>query len=98
MPFFQKPKSQKIQIDTEKNKFVPVIVSYDTNGNCKPIYFRYIHNTGESETIKIDYVNYSKPNSFYGMYYYCFVTIQEVQLPIVLFHIYESNRWALRMP
>ena len=97
MPFFNSEPKRSFKLDLTKNKYVPVIASYDTEGNCKPLYFRYAYLDDMSETVAIDRVEKVVPVSFYGVNYYCVVTIQDTQMMIVLYFLKEENKWALRL-
>lgn len=97
MPFINNTPKQKFSLDLEKNKYVPVIASYDTKGNCRPLYFRYNHPDGTSEKIAIDRIEKIMPNSLFGFNYYCIVTINDMQMMVVLFHSNDDHKWALRL-
>jgi hypothetical protein len=97
MPFFNNTPKPTFKLDLDKNKYVPVIASYDTEGNCRPLYFRYNNPDGTSEKIPIDRVEKVMPNSLFGFNYYCVVTINEIQMMVVLFHSNEDYKWALRL-
>jgi len=97
MPFFDNTPKATFKLDLNRNKYVPVIASYDTEGNCKPLYFRYTYPNGASEKIAIDRIEKTMNNSFFGINYYCIVTINDIQMLVVLYHAKEDNRWALRL-
>jgi hypothetical protein len=96
MPFFDNKPKPTYKLDLDKNKYVPVIASYDAEGNCKPLYFRYINQDGTSEKISVDRVEKAVNNSLFGMNYYCVITINEVQMMVILYHANDDNKWALR--
>ena len=97
MPFVDNAPKPTLKLDLDKNKFVPVIASFDSEGNCKPIYFRYLYPDGTSEKICIDRIEKWEKDRLFGMNYHCIVTISNIQMKVVLFHIKEDNRWALRL-
>jgi hypothetical protein len=97
MPFLNNSPKPTFKIDLDKNKYVPVIASYDTEGNCKPLYFRYNNPDGTSEKISVDRVEKAVNNSLFGINYYCVVTINEIQMMVVLFHANDDNKCALRL-
>lgn len=58
MPFHQEIHKPKYKLDLEKNRYVPVIASFDADGNCKPLYFRYTNPDDTSEKVAIDRVEW----------------------------------------
>lgn len=97
MPYFNTdPIARPNPIDTSSNTIVPVICSYSTTGECKPLYFSYPEKTGEFIRVKIDRVESTKPNSIFGMIYTCIVTIQDTQQKVYLYFLKDFNQWSLR--
>ncbi|MBU5333572.1 hypothetical protein KQI61_15340 [Anaerocolumna aminovalerica] len=97
MPFFDNTPRATFKLDLKRNKYVPVIASFDTEGHCKPLYFRYTYPDGSSEKVAIDRVEKSENSSLFGINYYCVITINEMQMMVVLYYGKEDNKWALRL-
>lgn len=96
MPFYtQKPIPEEI-IDTRLNTFVPVIASYNTKGQCKPLYFQFTYPDGQTEAIAIDRVISVDCTSVYGAIYHCAVTICDCRRYVDLFYHYKPHRWTIK--
>ena len=91
MPFIDRYCVYEDTLDVTNNVIVPVICSYNTQGECKPICFRY-----DNEKVMIDRVEYSKPNSIFGMIYRCLVTVSGTQKYISLYFNDKTHQWSLR--
>ena len=95
MPFIQKTLYSASNVDTDHNVYVPVICSYNTSGDCRPIYFSYDED-GTTNKIKIDKIEYSEKNSIFGYIYHCQVIINDHTKQIKLYFFKDLNKWSLR--
>jgi hypothetical protein len=97
MPFFSSTPKSTFKLDLKRNKYVPVIASFDAEGHCKPLYFRYTYPDGSSEKVAIDRVEKFENNRLFGIKYYCVITLNNIQMIVILLYMKEDNRWALRL-
>lgn len=95
MPFFTVDK----KVDNEArdyNYYVPVIASFDAQGNIRPLYFRHRFENGDTIKVQIDNVISTKPLNIFGTEFVCTVTVGEVQRQVVLCYFKDTYRWSLR--
>lgn len=83
-------------LDVSQNTVIPVICSYNTKGECRPICFRYTYLNGDTEKVTIDRIEYSKPNSVFGTIYRCVVTVAGAQRYVSLYFHDKTHTWSLR--
>ena len=83
-------------LDVSQNTVIPVICSYNTKGECRPICFRYTFQNGDTEKVSIDRIEYSKPNSVFGTIYCCLVTVAGAQRYVYLYYHDKTRTWSLR--
>lgn len=88
--------SGKKKIILTNNTLVPVIASFDCDGTCTPLYFRYTYADDSSESVKIDKIVFRKPNSCFGTIFCCQVTVSDCSQTIYLFYHDEERKWYLR--
>ncbi len=96
MPFICTDPFATDTLDVSNNTVIPMICSYNTNGECKPICFRYTHVNGDTEKVTIDRIEYSKPNSVFGTIYRCLVTVAGSQRYVSLYYHDKTRTWSLR--
>lgn len=96
MPFICTDPFYSDTLDVSKNTAIPVICSYNSKGECKPLCFRYTYENGDSEKVTIDRIEYSKPNSCFGTIYRCIVTINNAQRYVSLYYHDKTHTWSLR--
>lgn len=87
MPFIQESIYTAPSVDTDNNIYVPVICSYNVSGECRPLYFLYTEEDGETIRVKIDKIEYSEKNSIFGTIYHCQISINNQIQKIKLFFI-----------
>lgn len=96
MPFIYTDPFCNDILDVSKNTVVPVICSYNTKGECRPICFRYTFPNGDTEKVSIDRIECSKPNSVFGTIYKCLVTVAGAQRYVYLYYHDKTHTWSLR--
>lgn len=80
----------------KNNCLVPVIASFNSEGKCLPLYFRYTYADGQTIPIHIDKVLFSKPNACYGTIYCCQILVCRHKQIVYLFYHDEQRKWYLR--
>ena len=70
---------------------VPVIASFNTEGNMIPIYFSV-----EGIKIKIDKIIWNKENLAWGSQYRCRICVCDVLEEIELMYFKHKNMWTLK--
>lgn len=78
------------------NTQVPVIASFDCQGNCRPLYFGIVGEDGEKVNISIDKVEVARPFMDYGIKYICLITVQDKQVYTQLFYNTREQKWYIR--
>lgn len=96
MPFVEKSKIPNEIIDYSKNEFIPVICSFDTEGNYVPVYFGLTLPDGERKRIKINNVQWKKPNSIFGMIYCCDIILNDINHIVYIYYHDKMKKWSLR--
>lgn len=94
MPFYTKPRHTPEPIDFTNHRFVPVIVSYNTDGACVPLYFRYLYQDGSRDDVAIDRVVDTK-ETMWNVAYHCDITANDRRCRIVLTFHKDLNKWSL---
>lgn len=76
--------------DNKRIRLVPVIASFDTDGNIVPLYIRF----GE-ESLKV-YNSVMSDSSTYKLFvFHCQVMDGEIVKPVRLTYFLEDNVWAV---
>lgn len=96
MPFYTPPiESESIEIP--ENTCVPVIASYNTQGQCRPLYFQYACPDGTLRTISIDKVLSVTDTRIFGLSYHCAVTVDNCRRYVDLFYHTKPAKWTIKM-
>lgn len=96
MPFICTDPFATDTLDVSQNTAIPVICSYNSQGECKPLCFRYTYENGDTEKVSIDRIEYSKHNSVFGTIYRCLVTVAGSQRYVSLYYHDKTRTWSLR--
>lgn len=95
MAFYQSEPAQAQQEDTAAHLiFVPVIASYNSSGQCRPLYFRFQYQDGTYSDIAIDRV-LSCQSRLASIFFTCSVTVGEVKTQVVLQFHRKENKWSI---
>ncbi len=73
---------------------VPVIASFNTKGDCIPLYFRYIFPDDSYTDFSIDRIIETKRGSRKTTYI-CEVTVYDIRHTIKLVHFLDQELWAI---
>ncbi len=96
MAFTQSEPVQAKQEDTACHLiFVPVIASYNSSGQCRPLYFRFQYQDGTYSDIAIDRV-LSCRSCLASLFFTCDVTVGEVKTQVILQFHRKENKWSIR--
>ena len=90
------PLNPKEYIDLSSKRNVPVIASFNIQGNCVPLYFRYIYEDGTHTDIAIDRIVEMKRGSSKTSYV-CDVTTYDIRHRITLVHFRDRGLWSLNV-
>lgn len=97
MPFYEPEPIPCEAIDPALNMFVPVIASYNAEGECRPLYFRYISQDGAYHDISVSRVLTKKQNSVFGTIYQCEYMDHGYRKEVALYFHRRENKWSLRL-
>lgn len=95
MPYYiPRPRPvEKINLST--NHFVSVIASYNVNGKCVPLYFRYVYTDGTYSDIAVDRVIDTRV-TICNTAYVCDTTVNDLKKRIVLTFHNDYKKWTLQ--
>ena len=96
MPFYEQEPIKRETINPSTNTIVPVIASYNAEGDCMPLYFRYSNPDGTYHDVAVTRVISKKPNSTFGTIYFCEAAVNGRCIPIALYFHRSENKWSLR--
>jgi hypothetical protein len=85
----QKPEKEKIEFTNQTN--IPVIVSFSTYGEMRPLWFQ----VGDIK-VKIDRVYSSKDVSIFGQKFDCGVVVNDREQRIELTYYRRENVWTIK--
>ena len=96
MPYHTQIPGQYGAYDPAQNTVVPVIASYNVNGDCMPLYFRYTNSDGSYSYIPIFKVIDVQSNPVLGINYQCEYINQSRRQRINLYFHRKENKWSMR--
>ncbi len=87
-------KRKPTELEGSRFHFVPVIASFNSAGECRPLYFRFVYPDGTYTDIAIDKViSFHSAPMFPS--YVCLITIGDTRTQVTLRFHSRENRWSV---